>query len=482
VIRLPPREGLTGVERYGLDLLADLARVLPVDDPAADVVRLLVAERDPGEPDLRTCIARGWYLERGNGVVHIPRVVLRRIADVAAGTAEQRSTTRDRHGRVPSAENALVRTALHADPVVSRAAGQLRAAVIASADRRPVALAAPWPNGRRWAAALTHDLDIVAHWPVFTLLRIAELSRKGQWRRAGRSLLSAIRALPRDPVREGVWGVLDDEAALGVVSTWFVLCGSPTFATMRAGDLTYRPDAVATQAILRELVGRGCEIGLHGSFATADRHERFAEQRLRLERLIGRPARGVRQHFLRMRPGATQGGMREGGFRYDATWGFPDRNGFRLGVADVVPLWDAAAARPIGLDAVPFCWMDRTLSKYAGVEDPESWVAEGQTLADVCRDVEGLWVGVWHPNLTPPLGFPDAPDAFRTLLRRLVAREPFIGTLGAMVEWRAARRAIRVRRVTPDGRIDAEAPARAAWPLTLEDASGGTLEVVNALD
>src|SRR2546427_5396767 len=46
------------VERYGLDLLIDLARVPPVDDASADVVRLLVAERDPGDPDLQTCIAR----------------------------------------------------------------------------------------------------------------------------------------------------------------------------------------------------------------------------------------------------------------------------------------------------------------------------------------------------------------------------------------------------------------------------------------
>src|SRR5256885_8202858 len=50
------------------------------------------------------------------------------------------------------------------------------------------------------------------------------------------------------------------------------------------------------------------------------------------------------------------------------------------------------------------CWMDRALSKYRGVEDPERWVAAGLALARACRDVEGLWVGVWHPNLTAPLG------------------------------------------------------------------------------
>ena len=480
VIRLPPRESLTGAERYGLDLLIDLARVPAVDDAVADVVRLLVAERDPPDPDLQTCIARDWYLERGAGIVRVPRVVLRRVMAVAAAAAEQHSAARDRHGRVPSRENELVRSALDTDPVVSRAAGRLRAAVIASAERRLVALAAPWPEGKRWATAFTHDLDVVAFWPLFTLLRLAELGRKRELRRIGGTLLAGLAAVGRDPVRRAIRELLDDERRSAVVSTWFVLCGTPTLATIRAGDLTYRAEAPAAAAILRDLADKGCEIGLHGSFATGDHHRLFAEQRRRLERVTARPVLGVRQHFLRMRPGTTSHGMTAAGFRYDSTYGFPDRNGFRLGVADVIPGWDAAAGQPTGLDEVPFCWMDRALSKYAGIEDPEAWIAEGKALAQACRHVEGLWVGVWHPNLTPALGFPGAPNAFRTLLDHLIAQDPFIGTLSTIVEWRAARRSIRVRQVAPDGRLDAYAPVPGSKPLMLEDLSGRTLATVSA--
>src|SRR4029077_3682369 len=125
--------------------------------------------------------------------------------------------------------------------------------------------------------------------------------------------------------------------------------------------------------------------------------------------------------------------------------------------------------------------MDRTLSKYGGVEDPATWVAEGAALAETCRQVEGLWVGVWHPNLSPPLGYPDAPDAFRSLLNGIVAHEPFLGTLRTMVEWRSARRSLRVRRLSPDGRFDAHAavPPPAAQPLSLEDPSRRVIATVN---
>jgi len=271
VIRLPPQESLTDIERYALGLLIDLARIPPVEDPSVDVVRLLVVERDGAAPDLRTCVARDWYLERGDGTVSLPRPVLRRIGEVATARTEWRSTSRDRYDRVPARENELVQAGLASDPVISRAAVALRTAVIATAGRRPLAFVAPWPDGRRWAAAFTHDLDVVAYWPLFTLLRIAELTRKGELRRIGRVALAAVSAIGRDPVARAVRGVLDDECAHGIVSTWFVLCGTPSFATMRAGDLTYRSEGRAAQAILDTLTERGSEIGLHGSFATADR-------------------------------------------------------------------------------------------------------------------------------------------------------------------------------------------------------------------
>jgi hypothetical protein len=361
---------------------------------------------------------------------------------------------------------------LVAQPVVANAAARLREAVVASAGRRPIAFLSPWPEGKRWAAAITHDLDVVDLWPVFTALRIAELTRKGDLRRVMRTAWSAIRALTRNPVQRALRALLAAELDRGIVSSWFVLSGTPTVRTMRVGDLTYRPEGRGATAALRALLDRGCEINLHGSFATTDDHAQFAEQRRRLAGLTQRPVPGVRQHFLRMRPGETIRGMAAAGFRYDSTAGFPDRNGFRLGVGDVIPAWDGAGDRPLDIQEAPVIWMDRALSKYAGVEDPEAWITEGIALADACRATQGLWVGVWHPNLTPALGFPGAPAAFAALLDRLLARQPFLAPLDRLVEWRVARRAVRVRGILPDGTPDAYGTKPGTDALMLEDSSG----------
>jgi hypothetical protein len=352
-------------------------------------------------------------------------------------------------------------------PVVSEAAVRLREAAIAAAGRRMVRLAAPWPDGKRWAAAFTHDLDVVALWPVFAALRTLELARKAQLGAALRTVAAATLGIGRDPVWRGVTKLLERERAAGVASTWFILCGTPTAATMRAGDLTYAPESPAARRILAAIIEAGHATGLHGSFATMDVEGAFAEQRGRLAALAGREIRGVRQHFLRMRPGATQRAMQHAGFTYDSSFGFPDRNGFRLGVADVVPFWDAAAGRTLELDEVPLCWMDRSLSKYRGIEEPLAWVSDALRLAGRCRAVDGLWVGVWHPNLVGALGFPGAGGAFLELISSMTRADPCLRTLDELVAWRRARRAARIRALAPDGRVELVVPGN--HEVALED-------------
>ncbi len=463
---VPP--DLSAGERYGLDVLLDLSRLLILSDPAADVVRLTIDASTPVPLD--RFLQDDVVPERADGAVRVDRDILTCVTALAGAGAEQTVRATDRHGRVPSTENPLVRAGREREPVVQRYAVALRAAVQAVAGRRPVRLLAPWPDGRRWAAAITHDLDVVSGWPVFMLMRVAELVGGGEVTRAGSVVVAAARAFGRDPVFAGVRALLEAEHAAGLPATWFVLCGTPTPATWLRGDLTYSPESRSTRRLLDDIATAGHEIGLHGSFRTTVDADRLGEERERLGRLIGGAPAGVRQHFLRMRPGRTQAAMQAAGFGYDATYGFPDRNGLRLGVADSVPAW--CDDGPEALETVPLIWMDRALSKYRGVEDPNAWIADALALAATCREVEGLWVGLWHPNLVAALGYPDAPDALRRLLASLAAEAPYWGTLGQIVDWRRARRAVRAKRLARDGTVDLGIAGQCDWPMTVEDEQG----------
>lgn len=471
MIRLVSPESSSPSDRYAIEVLVDLSRVVRVERDAVDVVRLrieadrsIVGDAALAEGDLG--------IRAEDGVVVVPSSALRLVTDLAGARVEQRSAARDRFGRVPSTANPLVERGLERRAVLSRAARRFRAAVVAAAGRRPFLAAAPWPGGHRWAAAFTHDLDAVAAWPVFTALRVAELLRKGEAALALRSVAAAATAAARRPLVDAALEILRQEAARGVRSSWFVLCGTPTWKTMRAGDLTYRPESRDARRIVEAAAAQGCEIGLHGSFETSERDGAFAAQRSRLGAIAGRLPLGVRQHYLRMRLGATHRWMSDAGFSYDSTFGFPDRNGFRLGVADVLPVWDEERGAALPLLTAPFAWMDRALSKYRGVERPDDWVDDAAELAAECRSVEGLWVGIWHPNLAAPLGYPGAPAAFARLLDVVTSASPFVAPLDALVRWRTARRELRVAGIRADGTPDVRGPNESDWPVPLEDAEG----------
>jgi hypothetical protein len=470
------RDQLRPAERFGLEVLVDLSRLLVAERADCDLVRLTVVGRGSAgsaAADLSSHAA----LERGDGEVRVTAAALRGVAEVAGGASEQRSTAADRHGRVPATENPLVAAGQSRKPVVSLLGLELRRAALAVAGRRPVRSLAPWPEGHRWAAAVTHDLDVVEWWPLFPLLRMVQLGMKGEWDLFGRVARAARRSIRRDPVTRGVHSLLQLEAHHGIRATWFVICAEPTIRSMLAGDSTYRPDSPAVRRILTALTHAGHEIGLHGSFVTGQNARAMMAQRRMLSRLADSPVVGIRQHFLRMHPGRTQRIMVEAGFEYDASWGFADRNGFRLGVADVVPAWDAQQEVTMPLDIVPLVWMDRALSKYAGVEEPGRWIEDARELARECKAAEGVWAGLWHPNMMESLGFPGAEPAFVSLLQALADDRPYFASAHKIVQWRRFRRSVRAARVSADGRVVLSTVGGQRTVIAIEDETGDTVQV-----
>ena len=453
---LPP--DATAADRWALETLVDLARLLPCENVEGESVALGIGGGD------------GFTIRDGS--VLTGRTTLARVVAVAGAGAEQGSVAEDRHGRVPPTEHPLVQEGQERSPAVQRLAIELRAAVVAAAGRRPVRCVSPWPEGRRWAMAMTHDVDVVSGWPVFTAARLAELVRKGRLTDALTVAGAAMAEMGSSPATAALRRVLEVERVHGIPSTWYVLVGDPSLARWWQGDVTYRVESRVARGLLDEISSAGHEIGLHGSMRTFTAPERFAEERGRLARVIGSEPRGIRQHFLKMRPGATQRAMVAAGFEYDATFGFSDRNGFRLGVADVVGGWDRAADRPLALTQVPMHWMDRALSKYQGIEDPSRLVADGLALAEAVRKVDGLWVGLWHPNLSTPLGYPGAEAAFRMLNAELLRHAPWPARMSDVVEWRRIRRSARIRRVAPDGRVELASGGAQAWDVVVEDGQG----------
>jgi len=472
VIRLNHPERLPPLEQYGVTVLLDLSRLLVVADEYADVVTVsVVDDAAAGGGDLSSLETDRWGIRIRQGGIDLPRGLLELTRNIVGAAVEQRSQARDRFDRVPPGENPLVAAGRWERPLVNAIAAEVRSAVREAAGRRPLRMVAPWPEGRAWAAAFTHDVDVVTGWPAFALMRVGELVRRRELSRAAGVIAAATAHVGRNPVRLAVDEVLAVEREEGVRSTWFFLTGTPSFATWRRGDITYAIESKAARGIVDAVREADGEVALHGSFDTLTEPESFERERRRLAAVGGR-VEGARQHFLRMRPGRTQAAMATAGLLYDASYGFSDRNGFRLGVADVVPAWNDHEGREDHIELVPLAWMDRVLSKHQRVESPAALAASAVESAEACRAVEGLWVGLWHPNMTAPLGFPGAADAYREIVERICQAEPYVATLAEIVEWCRARRALRARRVNPDGRVELDQTGLGGHRFVLRDETG----------
>jgi peptidoglycan/xylan/chitin deacetylase (PgdA/CDA1 family) len=467
VIRLELEGSPTAAERWAFELLVDLSRLLPTDQAAPGGIRTILIDMAPGEPDFAPT----------DGTLRVNRAALRRVVEIAGARGEQRTTERDAHGRIPAPANPSVRAGTERELPVQRIATAFFEAVKLVNGGQPLFRLGAWPDRKTWAAAFTHDLDIVSGWPLFVGLRCIELLKKGEFNRAGSALGSALSALGSDPVGTAIASILELEGNAGIRATWFVIAGEPSFTSWRRGDITYRLESRPARDILEQLLTAGHEVGLHASFETRDNARLMAAERGRLTRLSGAPPAGVRQHFLRLDPATTPSGAEQAGFTYDATFGFADRNGFRLGLADVIPLWQESTTRTRPLLEAPLTWMDRTHSKYRGEENPDQWVDDALQLADICREAGGLWTGLWHPNVVPALGFPGALAGLERLIGEITSREPFLAPLAEIVAWRSARRGLRGR-LTPEGGVQLLSDRTGSWSVALEDLTSGGLSVV----
>ena len=130
----------TARDQWAYATLVDLAALLPAGQGVLPAVAVRVFELTD-------------EFEVGSGEVRIARSVIDRLAAIAGAETEQEATARDRHDRVPSSANPLVQQGNERSLPIQQLAHRFGLAADQAAGRQLPRLA-PWPDGRRWAAAI----------------------------------------------------------------------------------------------------------------------------------------------------------------------------------------------------------------------------------------------------------------------------------------------------------------------------------------
>ena len=272
--------------------------------------------------------------------------------------------------------------------------------------RRKLGVAPRDWGGARFAVALSSDVDIPWRWTRRGILGSAARLKSGALGGHPGAALHEARALAAVPLHklrrsDPYWRfekITQAQRKRGARSTFFVMGGHSHPAD---GPSPERYDELRAR-LVETLLECGAEVGLHGSYTAAEDAGRLALEAERVRELGGNVS-GHRFHYLRVDPHRNLSPLEELGFGFDATLGFPDRPGFRAGIAQPFRPWDFQRERPLDLVEIPLTVMDATLAEphYLALSARE---AEERLLAllDWAQENGGAFSVLWHPNSFDP--------------------------------------------------------------------------------
>jgi hypothetical protein len=320
---------------------------------------------------------------------------------------------RDEHGRMPVEASAAFRQGFLDRPLVDEYALAIREWLRALV---PDGAFAP----RRFEVQLSHDVDAVRRFDnVLTGGRIVagHLVKRRELVQAARDLrvlVAQVGAPRRTDSYRGLFRLEEISKRHGFRGAFF-------FMTARAGsrDTGYNAGAAPIREAIGILQDEGFEIGFHPSYRSHDDFAILAEEKERLDAILGRSAYGGRQHFLRFAAPETWRRWERVGLTYDSTLTFAGREGFRCGTCHPYPPFDLDWNRELRLLEVPLIVMDGTLRQYRRLTPSEA-LSRVETLAQTCRAVHGTFTLLWH-NSSLAGEWNGWAEAYEQMVARLAA-------------------------------------------------------------
>ncbi len=306
-----------------------------------------------------------------------------------------------------------------------------------------------WPEGKRFAVCLTHDVDAVSGLNLRQNLRaIGRLVETHSNRSISESLrrivehkINALRGLiGQDDNMSRFEKWLDYEEEQGVRSTFFFapdrvnLPHSSDCMYKFDQEIKFRGKSTSIKELIRTMDKGGWEIGLHPSWNAHNSVEEMTFQKTQLESVLGHKIYSVRQHFLKFDPQTTPATQSSSGFKYDGTLGYNDNIGFRRGSSYPIHGFDLKLDQQLPIIHIPMIVQDGAfMPAEKGMRlDIPSTMKYIQDILEEVRKVGGVLTLSWHPHAVNRPGYWEMYKNVVALIRN---DDPWFATLGQIGEW-----------------------------------------------
>ena len=277
----------------------------------------------------------------------------------------------------------------------------------------------PWPEGASQAWSLTHDVDLVRK---YGFGRLFQFIAKGNSRTAG---VIFRKLYHRDNPYWNFGELLELYRSKQWYVSFFFLAKSWEKSSFRYNIKTPR-----FRDLFKTILAEGHEIGLHSSRFIFDHPANYLREKNRLESILGRKLKGVRQHYLRILFPEGWHYLESAGFHYDSSCGYNEAVGFRAGTTFPIEINYPNKSADHKFYEVPISLMDYPwINPQTSFE--ENW-SKFENQVDLIGSTKGLANILWHPN---NVAEPNYRDYWEQMITWFEKEQFYQDSLSNIVEW-----------------------------------------------
>jgi peptidoglycan/xylan/chitin deacetylase (PgdA/CDA1 family) len=244
-----------------------------------------------------------------------------------------------------------------------------------------------YPEGKKFAVCLSHDIDVVYLSKLSIILGAAKsLLIQHQIKSAFKMLFYNINK------KWNPWWNFKDIMAL---EEKYDAKSSFYFLTLNKGDLDFNFEIDDLEYEIGNIVDKGWEVGLHGGHEAYNNLDEIKEKKKRLEKVLGKKVVGYRNHFLKFKVPDTWELLSKAGFKYDTTFGYADCVGFRNGMCHPFKPFNLDTNKEIDILEIPLTIMDCTLFDYMRLDFDKAWDVTKMRI-DTVEKYNGVITILWH--------------------------------------------------------------------------------------
>lgn len=245
-----------------------------------------------------------------------------------------------------------------------------------------------YPEDKRFAVCLTHDVDVV----YFSKVDIGFYATRSLLRR---KIKSALKTYPK---MIGKWKLLWNFKDIMELEEKYDAKSSFYFLALHQEDSDFNYEIEDLENELGNIADNGWEVGLHGGHNAPYSLDEIKEEKQRLERVLGKKLIGYRSHFLRFRIPTTWELLGRAGFKYDTTFGYVGMLGFRNGMCHPFKPFSLNTDKEIEILEIPLNIQDVTLGERYMKLDANVALEVIKHVIDTVEKLGGVVTIVWHNN------------------------------------------------------------------------------------